>query len=279
MEQVITDPGTGTPTLSNHDTSRRQELANFLRSRRQTLLPSDVGLPKGVRRRVKGLRREEVAEAAGISVAWYTWMEQGRDLNLSENTVEKISQALHLNPQERAHLYQLADHPAPLPPATHNGQALDAVHQMIRSMNPHPAYALDPHWNIVAYNEAAQSILFGDIESLPKEERNFMRLVFTSPRFRSLYVNWEEVAHCSMAHFRSDSVTHVADHRWLQLIDDLNARSPEFREWWPHHNVAWPHSWKKELRHPSLGTLHYNTLDLELFRPARLRIVTYTPAI
>ncbi len=119
MEQVIAYPGTTTPTLSTN--SRRHELAGFLRSRRENLSPEALGLPRTTRRRVPGLRREEVAEAAGISTAWYTWIEQARDLNLSLATLDSLGQALRLDPQERAHLFQLAGHPPiPLPTAQPN---------------------------------------------------------------------------------------------------------------------------------------------------------------
>ncbi len=234
-------------------------------------------MPNTARRRVKGLRREEVAEAAGISVAWYTWIEQARDLHISEATLESLSTALHFSNPERTHLYRLAGHADPLPQAGHAENVLGSVKDMIASMDPNPSYALNSTWDVVAWNNSAAKVIW-DFGKLSEHERNFVRLVFTNDAFRKMYVNWEEVAHCTLAHFRIDSVAHVEDIRWLQLVDEMNAQSAEFRSWWPRHNVAWPHSWRKELDHPRMGKIAFNTLDLELHNPARLRIVTYIPA-
>ena len=158
---------------------RRMELAGFLRARRASLTPSQVGLPNTARRRVKGLRREEVAEAAGISVAWYTWIEQARDLHISEVTLESLSTALHLSNPERTHLYRLAGHADPLPQAGHAENVLGAVKDMIASMDPNPSYALNSTWDVVAWNSAATKVIW-DFGRLPERERNFVRLVFTN---------------------------------------------------------------------------------------------------
>lgn len=275
LVQGAADPRIGTPWIASSD-GRRQELAGFLRARRAALKPAAAGVLGTGRRRVKGLRREEVAAAAGISVAWYTGMEQARELNFSEHTLERICVALQLDGQEREHLFQLAGHAAPAPRAGHGEQVMTSVRAVLASLDPNPSYVLDTHWKILAWNEGATRVL-GDFGAIPVELRNYVRLAFTSAAFRSLFVNWEEMARCCMAHFRRDSVSHVDDPTWLALVDDLTRDSAEFRAWWQHHNVAWPHHWQKVLQHPTLGRLAYDTFDLELFRPARLRIVTYTP--
>ena len=263
-QPVIADPGTVT-------TTRRQELANFVRSRREALTPTR----SGGRRRVKGLRREEVAEAAGISVAWYTWIEQAREVNLSTETLEGLSRALCLAPQERSHLYELAGSTAPLLEGGELELALPSICLILESMNPNPSYVLDLNWNVLAWNASADA-LFG-FSKIPLERRNYVWMCFATLEFRELFTRWEEVARCTMAHFRSDSVGFVEDPAWLARIEELSAASPEFREWWPLHNVAWPHSWLKELRVAHQGRYRYTTFDLELYRPARLRIVTYLP--
>ncbi len=254
-------------------------VANLLTSSKrvgEALSPVDVGLPHTRRRRVRGLRREEVAEAAGISIAWYTWIEQARDLNISEATLENLSRALHLGTQEREHMFQLAGHPAPQPRLDHSQQVLESVKQVIASMDPNPSYVLDTRWNLLAWNRGARE-LFGDFGDIPEHRRNLIRLTFLDPQYRQLFINWSDVAHCTMAHFRTDSVAHVDDPSWLGLIDELTSESHEFKEWWANHNVTWPHNWQKEVIHPQHGRQFYNTFDLELFRPARLRVVTYIP--
>ncbi len=263
-QPVVADPGTVTTTL-------RQELAHFVRSRREALTPTR----SGGRRRVKGLRREEVAEAAGISVAWYTWIEQAREVNLSDETLEGLSRALCLQPQERSHLFELAGSTAPVAESGEVDSVLPSIRLMLESMHPNPSYVLDLNWNVLAWNESADA-LFG-FSALPVERRNYVWICFATPEFRDLFTRWEEVARCTIAHFRSDSVGSVEDPTWLARIEELNDASSEFREWWPLHNVAWPHSTRKELRAPHLGQRVFTTFDLELYRPARLRIVTYLP--
>ncbi|HEY8997189.1 MAG TPA: helix-turn-helix transcriptional regulator [Edaphobacter sp.] len=275
MEQVITDPSIGTTMLTAElvGARRRRELAGFLRARRESLLPEAVGMPRTARRRVRGLRREEVAEAAGISTAWYTWIEQAREVNLSVMTLERIAEALRLDAQERTHLFALAGQPAPLTPSQQDESVLLPLRLILRGLEPNPAYVLDSQWRIVAWNHAAERV-FGDLSALPDEERNYLKLIFTSPVLQELFVNWKEVAQCTLAHFRSDSASLVDDPAWKRIVDDLCRRSESFREWWPQHNVAWPYSWRKELRMAEGNRVFYS-YDLELLRPQRLRIVTY----
>jgi transcriptional regulator with XRE-family HTH domain len=178
MEQVISYPRTGTPTLTPplnrnlNGNSRRQELASFLRSRRESLSPEATGIPRTLRRRVRGLRREEVAEAAGISTAWYTWIEQARDLNLSIATLDSIGRALHLNAEEREHLFQLAGQNAPLPTSQQDDLVMTPLREMLRGMEPNPALPaprLFPHLipriqmlsMMSAYDARAAALLIG----------------------------------------------------------------------------------------------------------------------
>jgi transcriptional regulator with XRE-family HTH domain len=277
MEQVTEHPRSGTTSLSlASGEGRRRELASFLRRRREGVVPEAVGMPRTARRRVSGLRREEVAEAAGISAAWYTWIEQAREVNLSLSTLNGISRALRLNEDERAHLFELAGQPIPVPEARQDDEAIVSLQAMLGALDPNPAYAVDSQWQIIAWNKGAETI-FGDLSAIPAGDRNYLKLIFTSPGLRELFVNWEEVARCSLAHFRSDSAGNVDDVRWDLLVSDLKKQSRTFREWWTHHDVAWPHSWRKELRLPH-GNRVFNTFDLALLRPMRLRIVTYIPA-
>jgi transcriptional regulator with XRE-family HTH domain len=279
MEQESAYPGISTPSLEkNAGEERRRQLADFLRTRRASLVPAALGLPSTRRRRVNGLRREEVAEAAGISVAWYTWVEQGRDLNLSTGTLQRLSAALRLTEAEQGHLYRLAGHPPPYSPVRDDESVIPVLDRMIRAMEPNPAYVLDPVWNVVAWNADAVD-LFGDFEKIPAEHRNMVRLVFLDEGFRNRFCNWLEVACCVLGHFRSDSAEHVEDAYWKTLVSDLNAGSEQFHVWWEHHNVTSPFHRRKEIAHPVHGRKVYDSLDLQLFQPGRYRIVTYVERI
>lgn len=269
--------------MGNHlpltkDEKRRAELADFLHTRRARLSPSDVGLPQRTRRRVAGLRREEVAELADISVTWYTWLEQARPRNVSALTLERIAQALQLDSQEREHLFLLAGHPTPLPLADTEAQIMGSVNQLLASMEPNPAYVLNSRWDLTAWNRATVNV-FGDFGRLPQPERNLVWMTFMDPAWRHLFVEWESFARCVLAHFRSDSASHVGDPRWAELTGALTTRSKEFRAWWPCHEVTWRLEGCKELLHPAVGKLCLHSLNLELHHPARLRVVTYTPTL
>lgn len=277
MEQETFHPGIGTPTLgADVGEERRRQLANFLKTRRESLTPAVLGLPHTRRRRVPGLRREEVAEAAGISVAWYTWIEQARELKLSAGTLQRLSAALRLTGVEEGHLYRLAGHPPPYTNTEDHGAVLAVLQRMIAAMDPNPAYVLDPLWNLVAWNKGATE-LFGDFAEIEEEKRNMVRLTFLDERSREFFVNWSQVACCVLGHFRSDSAEHVGEARWQRLVDEVKAGSELFREWWAEHNVTSPFHWRKEVVHPALGRKFYDSLDLQLFQPGRYRIVTYVP--
>ena len=255
----------------------RQQLADFLRARREALTPIDAGISSIGRRRVKGLKRSEVAEMAGISTDWYSWIEQARDVNLSQDTLKSLATALRLNTQERDHIFRLAGHSSPDRANAIDSDVVHSIQQLIDSMTPNPAYALDSNWYLVAWNTAAVE-LFGDFALLPPAERNMVRLAFTNPKIKSLYLNWDEYARCTLAHFRLDSAAHIDEPHWVQLIEQMRAASLDFDLWWQEHNVHWPHSWIKHMLHPTRGQVTYKTFDFEMWRPAHLRIVSYIDA-
>lgn len=257
--------------------NRRAELADFLRTRRARLTPDEVGLTRGARRRVAGLRREEVADLAEIGVTWYTWLEQARPVNVSGATLERIAAALNLDSSEREHLFELAGHPAPLRPDDGSQHLLETARQMLTGLEPNPAYLLNSRWDIIAWNQAATDV-FGDFSQIPEARRNLVWVTFMDQGFRHTIVEWERFAHCVIAHFRSDSGADIAAPRWAELTDDLLRQSPEFCAWWPCHEVASPLDWQKQVHNPAVGTLSLNSMHLQLPRAARLKLVAYLPA-
>jgi transcriptional regulator with XRE-family HTH domain len=236
------------------DEGRRAELADFLRTRRARLAPSQVGLSAGGRRRTSGLRHEEVAELAGVSITWYTWLEQGRPVAASAHTLEDIARALRLDPAERAHLFVLA-RPASAPPAAADAErAGPAQQRVLDALGATPAYIMGRRWDIRAWNRAMCAV-FVDVDALPERERNMLRLVFTNPTMRARLVDWEGVAQRELALFRAESGRYAGDPWFEDLVDELRRVSPEFAHWWPRHDVRGRADQRMDVAHPDAGRL------------------------
>ena len=187
---------------------RRAELGAFLRSRRESLSPTTVGLPSGFRRRTPGLRREEVAMLADVGTTWYTWLEQGRDVRASQEVLLAIAHALRLDAVERRHLFVLSDRPPPEVRSTGPEHLEGSVQRMLASLSGQPAYVTGRRWDILGWNRAA-SVVFGDYEQLDQDARNLMLMVFVNPRHRRLLIDWEELARAALAIFRADSARYA----------------------------------------------------------------------
>ncbi|MEU5366032.1 helix-turn-helix transcriptional regulator [Streptomyces sp. NPDC005925] len=243
---------------------RRAELSEFLRTRRARLQPEDVGLPHyGRQRRVPGLRREELAQLAGVSVAYYTRLEQGNGRNVSAEVLDSIARALRLTDAEHAHLTRLAK------PKQHKKKAAArtqqvrvALRQLLDSFDGVPAYITGRRSDILAWNRMAAAV-FGDWSKLPPQERNWARLVFLNPEYRDLYVEWEQKATDMVSHLRMDAGCHPDDPRLSSLVGELSVKSEEFRRLWATHDVKEKSHGVKHLRHPLVGEL---TLQFESFR-------------
>jgi transcriptional regulator with XRE-family HTH domain len=254
--------------------TRRIELAQFLRRQRHRASPVDYGLKSVARRRVKGLRREEVAELADISVTWYAWLEQGRHINVSPQALERIAFALHCTDEERDYLFQLAGENPPRTRA-HSVAAPKALQLILNKLDPYPAYVRTSSFDIIAWNESTSSV-FGDFGRYPEHARNLLWILFTDPSMRELFADWERFARCVIAWFRSASAK-SDDPKWRQLLAALHRISPEFRTWWALHEVATPTHWPKELRHPQ-GPLLLDPVSLQLDAGSDLILMVYAPA-
>jgi transcriptional regulator with XRE-family HTH domain len=255
----------------------RSELSEFLRTRRARLQPEDVGLPYfGARRRVPGLRREELAQLAGVSVAYYTRLEQGNAHNVSAAVLEAIADALRLNRAEREHLEHLAK------PAPRRGRSAAVRPQRVRPQLQHlldamesvPAYVLGRRCDVLAWNRMACALL-GDFAALPPEQRNMAWLVFMDPAAHEFYVDWEGKARDVVAGLRMDAGRSPDDPRLAALIGELSVKSPEFRRWWAAHDVRGSGPCAKELHHPVVGRLSLAFESLVLPADADQMLVTY----
>jgi transcriptional regulator with XRE-family HTH domain len=262
--------------VSQQEQLRVQELGDFLRSRRSRISPEQVGLPRGERRRTPGLRREEVAQLAGVSVDWYTWLEQGRPISVSMQVLESLVQALQLNTNEREHLFLLA-HQQPPPETTPPRETVSAaLHHFLDQFDLSPAFAIGSRWDIVAWNKAARLVLY-DFPRATSRERSVLWRTFTSAEHRQLVIDWEKHARRILAQFRTSYGRFPGDPYMTELIHDLLAASPEFRAWWPDHEVLRGPEGIKELNHPRSGYLAFEHLMFQVYDEPDLKVVVYTP--
>ncbi|MEV7035302.1 helix-turn-helix transcriptional regulator [Streptomyces sp. NPDC093272] len=243
---------------------RRAELSEFLRTRRARLLPGDVGLPDfGRHRRVPGLRREELAQLAGVSVAYYTRLEQGNGRNVSAEVLDAIARALRLTDAEHAHLMHLAKGKQHKKRTSARPQQVrPALGQLLEAMEGVPAYISGRRSDILAWNGMAAAV-FGDWSELPAAERNWARLVFLRPEYRDLFVEWEQKAIDIVCLLRMDAGCFPDDTRLSALVGELSVKSEEFRRLWATHDVKEKSHGLKRLHHPLVGEL---SLSYESFR-------------
>lgn len=254
---------------------RRHTLADFLRSRRERISPHQVGLPVGGRRRTPGLRREEVAQLAGVGVTWYTWLEQGRDIRASDQVLTAIANTLQLDPYERAHLFTLAG--APEPPVQKECRAISpAIQLMLRQLEPLPAMVANARMDILAYNRSYDRMV-GGLDHLPFEERNSLLLAFTNPNWRARLVDWDSAAPRIVAQFRASMATHVAEPSWKCLVKRLREESPEFVAIWDQHEVKAPENLTKRYHNAEVGELELDYTHLWFGPRSEMRLTTYTP--
>jgi transcriptional regulator with XRE-family HTH domain len=263
-------------SMERRTTRRREELADFLRRRRENIKPSDVGLPPGGRRRTPGLRREEVATLAGVGATWYTWLEQGRDVRASLEVLEAIAGALRLTPAERHHLIMLG-RGEEAPPCKPPAERVSATHRrLIENLGLSPAYVLGRRWDYLAWNRAACAV-FGDFGSVPRAARNHLWLTFMDPSRRELLTDWDHSHQLMVAKFRADSARHLGDPSFEELIETLRQSSSEFCKAWKRHEVARTGEGRKVIEHPQAGRLVF---EHAVFHPAEApeqRLILYSP--
>jgi transcriptional regulator with XRE-family HTH domain len=256
---------------------RRTELADFLRARRARLTPQDLGLLPGLRRRTPGLRREEVAQLAGVGVTWYTWLEQGRPIHASPQVLDAVARTLRLDAAEREHLFLLAEAPVPAATAGPAGVS-DALREIVASLEPTPAYVLNSRYDVLVSNEAHRRLVWHwDAESTCSR-RNVLWCLFTEPDARARFVNFDDEVPKTVAMLRASFGRHVGEPAWTQFIDELSAASPEFAQMWARHDVAGSSTRTKHFLHPAVGVIRFTTTSLAVADMPECRLVVFTPA-
>ncbi|QYN25136.1 helix-turn-helix domain-containing protein [Amycolatopsis sp. DSM 110486] len=241
-----------------------EQLRDFLRSRRAKITPADAGLtPHPGPRRVPGLRREEVAQLAGVSVDYYVRLERGRNLNVSKSVLDAISRALQLNDLERTHLFTLAkptrSRPRPLPPQ----RVRPGLQLVLDSLHHVPAIVLGRRMDVLAANRLANA-LYSDFGALPPRSRNMARLIFLDDTVRGLYTDWEGAARGVVATLHLYAGRYPHDPALAELIGELSLGDQDFRRWWADHDVFERTHGVKHYHHPLVGEL---TLGYEAMTP------------
>jgi transcriptional regulator with XRE-family HTH domain len=260
---------------------RRREIADFLKTRRMRRQPEELGLPRGRRRRTPGLRREEVAAAAGVSAEWYTWLEQAREVRPSAQVLIRIGTALRLEPHESRHLLTLGGYAVPA-----SGSDVPRpvsvslrLQRLIDQMDFGPAWVFGERWDIVAWNRAA-SVIHGDLATLQGIERNALYQLFLGDRMRSTLVDWEVHGRHCVAKLRATYASRVDDPWFNELVALLRTRSEQFERWWNENHIEASQEGVKHYEHPEAGRLvfDYSVLDVMDERMSSLRLVAYVPA-
>jgi transcriptional regulator with XRE-family HTH domain len=264
-----------TPLVTDTAEVRRRELAAFLRSRRERISPDQVGLTTSGRRRTPGLRREEVAQLAGVGVTWYTWLEQARDINVSEQVLQAIAGTLRLDPHERAHLFTLAG--APEPPKETECRAIPpGVHAILGKLDPFPALVANARFDILACNRPYNALM--GVSALPAHEQNAVLQAFTNPVWQRRLPDLADRMPQMVGQLRGAMAEHVAEPAWRSLVKRLRTESPEFEALWVRHEVQPMRNLTKRFRHDELGVLTFDYTYLWLGQRSELRMTTYTPA-
>jgi transcriptional regulator with XRE-family HTH domain len=265
------------PTMSQMDRSRdalrRELLAAFLRSRRARLDPESVGIGVTARRRVPGLRREEVAQLADVGITWSTWLEQGRAVHPSAQVIAAIADALRLNEHERRHLFTLAETSDPTSPADPGTANLGAI---VDGFADAPAYVVNARWDVLARNDCATALL-GDLGPIDGRPRNIMEVAFTTPSWRELVIDWDAEAARHVAMYRAAMALHLDDPTWTTLPERLCESVPEFRAIWDRHDVAGPERRTKRYRHPAVGEMTFESTALVIADAPALRLMLLRP--
>ena len=233
-----------------------------------------MGLAAVGRRRTPGLRREEIAQLAGVGLSWYTWLEQGRNVTPSASVIDALARVLDLDPAERAHLFHLAGVALPVPAGDYPTEAPEELREVVVGLEPNPAYLTGPRTDVLVWNAAATRFI-GEPSRAPDGAQNVLWWMFTD---RGPHApTWDETARNTLARFRAEHARRYDDPRFLMLIEALQAASPTFRELWRRHEVLDAQLGTKVVDHPELGRLAVRHLQSIPTSHPDLRLTQFLP--
>ena len=264
--------------MSSSPSSRstnRADLSDFLKSRRARISAASVGLPNGRRRLTPGLRREELADLAGVGLTWYTWLEQGRDIRVSGEVLNRIATALKLEAAERIHLFRLAGHQ---PPSRESAPEVlsPRLRRVLDAWDPYPAHITGRRRDLVAYNRASELVHMWS--QLPANRQNVLWALFMMPTARRLHPDWEQQAPVAVAALRAEAGRDLRDLDYQELIDELVRCSPDFARLWARQDVRGRLEGSKQYDHPQLGRLEFEYTPFEVSEQPSLHLYLFTPA-
>ncbi|MFZ4450765.1 helix-turn-helix transcriptional regulator [Salibacterium aidingense] len=253
----------------------KMSLGEFLRSRRERLIPEDVGLVSYGRRRTPGLRREEVAQLAHIGTSWYTSLEQGRSINPSDDVLNNIAKALELTEDERHHLYLLA---RPVQQEKVDDQQVNiGLERTILALEPNPAFVLERCWDLLLWNKAAELVFrLPSFSNNLQQKPNWMRHLLIDSKLSSNIKDWEARAQTMIARFRADYAHFPNDERFKELIEEFMQSSQLFREIWPLHDVQVVKDSHKRNYEPRIGEMEFEHVTLQPSNNPDLKMMIYT---
>lgn len=253
------------------ETNQRQLLGAFIRAHRERLSPTKTG----GRRRTPGLRREELADAAGLGLTWITWLEQGREVSASASALSRLADALQLSAAERSSLFDLAGKKDP----TSRSEKLDDFSPdliALPEIMSVPAYLLDHTWTAKAWNQAAATLFVGWLDEA-STDRNLLRYVFLSPIARSLIADWERRAQRLVAEFRADFNRRPSDADMKTIVDQLGSESALFFQFWRKHDVLHREGGERQFNHPAMGELKFKQTTLQVALQQEIKLVCLNP--
>jgi len=252
-----------------------RQRGEFLRSCRARINPADLGLPVPQRKRTEGLRREDVASLSGVSVSWYTWLEQGRDMRVSDEVLERISQTFKLSEDERIYLFSLVQHRPPRLPREPRFEAPPEIVRMVNRVAV-PAVVMNLRWDVLAWNRL-NSIIFRDYATTPVAERNLVEILFTRPSYYTEPAEFEKMARRVLAKLRVDFSKSGDDPRFEALIRRLEMLSPVFRRVWRSPEINIRSYGIHRFRHPQFGQLAFEHTSFVPDGHPTVRVVLCTP--
>jgi len=273
------EPGTFNTGIANTRKTGRlpmdRQRAEFLRSCRARIKPSDLGLPLPQRKRTDGLRREDVAALSGVSVSWYTWLEQGRDMRVSDEVLERICHTFRLTEDERIYLFSLVQH---RPPRLHRDSRFEAPPEIVRMINgvAAPAVVMNLRWDVLAWNRL-NSVFLRDYSNVPPAERNLAEILFTRSSYNEDPVEFENMARRVLAKLRVDYSKSGDDPKFEALIRRLDTQSPVFRRMWRTPEINVRSYGMHRFRHAKYGDLSFEHTSYVPDGHPTVRVVICTP--